>query len=102
MMVPSLVFPPVIRRRYEKTEAVSTAHSPRVHTVIGDKLRHPLLQHRQWHRPERQNRIVKVPLIKSGAQLFLRLATVPADLQLAKLVGQRLPGPCDVALDLGP
>ena len=35
-----------------------------VHTAISDELRHPLLQHRQRHRSERQNGIVEAALVK--------------------------------------
>src|SRR5919106_2915293 len=72
----------------------------RVHAPGGDELRHSLLQHRQRNRAERQDGVVEVALVELGAQLFLRLATMPADLQLAKLVRQGLPGPRDVAVDL--
>ena len=72
-----------------------------VHAPVGNELRHSLVEHRQRHRPEGQDGIVEVSLVKFGAQLLFRLATMPADLQLAKLVRQRLPRPRDVALDLG-
>ena len=57
---------------------------------VRDELRHPLLQHRQQHRPQRQNHIVEYPLIELRGQLLLRLAPVPPDLELPELVRQRL------------
>jgi hypothetical protein len=60
-----------------------------------------LLEHRQRHRTDGQDGIVEAPLIELRAKLFFGLAAMTANLDLAKLVGQRLSGPGDVAIDLG-
>src|SRR5262245_18682295 len=72
----------------------------RVRAAVCDELRHSLLQHRQRNRAEREDGVMKLPLVELRAQLLLGLATMAANLELAKFVRQRLTGPCDVALDL--
>src|SRR4030095_12874938 len=69
--------------------------------LVGDERRHVLLEYRQRHRPDRENGVVKAALIEFRAELLFGLASMTADLQLAKLVGQRLSRPRDITIDFG-
>ena len=44
---------------------------------------------------------MKAPLIESCAELLFGLTAMATDLQFAKLVGQRLARPRDLAIDFG-
>src|SRR5947207_3172766 len=57
-------------------------------------------QHGQAHGSGAEERVVEAAQIEAGAEARLRVGAKAADFELAELVGQRLRGPGDVAIDL--
>jgi hypothetical protein len=96
-----VVYPRYQMRMLARPKAARRGLSGWVRACVRDELRHPLFQNPERHRAERQNRIVERPLVELRAELLFRFAAVPADLDLAELVGERLGWPGDVALHLG-
>src|SRR5690606_30744702 len=60
-----------------------------------------LLEHRQRHRPEREDGVVEGAQVELRSEYLLRARAQFDDADLAELVTQRLAGPGDVAVDLG-
>src|SRR6185436_18982406 len=73
--------------------------SPGARAFVGNELVHLLFEDGQRHGTNREDRIVEAADVELRAEFFFGVFPMPSDLQLAKLVGQRLARPCDVAID---
>src|SRR5579871_2803957 len=67
----------------------------------GDEAIDARLEHRQRHRAELEHGVVEGADIEPIAERLLGALASLDDGALAKVVGQRLPRPCDVAIHLG-